>query len=251
MSRWLPDLLRRPTHTQVVAGLDAQGMAWQCGNEPPSSAGQATEVSEFARQLVPKARVAVIVTEDVAVHWVQTPPTGVQSLKELRQIAAARCAHLFGGSPAGWWVAGDWRATRGFVCAGLPLERVGPLRRVLTEAGAQTSWHTTWGLLCSAQAGDFPADGWSAVRSAGRVVVWCCQRGQVVALDALNLGEQADATEANDAVARHLRIEAMRDPTLGVGPVHWTDLPAPANALPYMGASGALALAPWLQGALR
>lgn len=251
MSRWLPEFLQRPTPTQVVAGLDAQGMAWQCGDGPPAIADRSAEVSAFARQLAPKTRVAVIVTEDVAVHWVQMPPTGVQSLKELRRIAAARCAHLFGGSPAGWWVAGDWRATRGFVCAGLPLDRVGPLRRALSDAGAQTTWHTTWGLLCSAQAGGFPADGWSAVRSAGRVVVWCCHRGQVVALDVLNLGEQADATQASDAVAHHLRLEAMRDPTLVAGPVHWAELPKPAPALPSVGALSALALAPWLQGALR
>lgn len=227
----------------MFVGLDAQGLAWQFDGASPSGMAAATDAPTLTKQLVPRARVDMIVADDVAVHWLQTPTAGVQSLGELRQIAAARCAHLFGGVPAGWWVAGDWSATRPFVCAGLPLERVGPLQRALTEAGAQATWHTAWGLLCSTQASTFPDDGWSALRSAGRVAVWRCRQGRVTALSSLNLGAQADAAEADDAVARLLRIEAARDPALVCGPVHWADLHASASRP----GEAALALAPWVK----
>lgn len=236
--------MRRPVRMQVFAGLDAQGMAWQYNGAPPSTAPLAREATALAQRIVARARVHLIAADDVAVHWIQTPPTGVHSLKELRQIAASRCAHLFGGVPAGWWVAGDWSATRAFVCAALPMDRIGPLQRALTEAGAQASWHTAWGLLCRARAGRFPTEGWCAVRSAGRVVVWCCRQGHVIGLASLTIDAQADASKAQEVVEQLLRIEAMRDPALVSGPVHWVEQPVPAHVSPHSGAAMALALSP-------
>lgn len=247
MSRWPLEGLRRPARRRVIVGLDAQGMAWRFDGMSPSSVVDTTETAALAQQLVPRAHVDVIVANDVAVHWLQTPPAGVQSLKELRQIAAARCAHLFGGVPAAWWVAGDWSASRAFVCAGLPLDRVGPLQRALTDGGARTTWHTAWGLLCSARARTLPADGWSAMHHAGRMVVWCCRHGRVTALNAVHLGAKADEAEAEMALAQWQRIEALRDPELVPGPVHWARLPTGES---HAG-SAALALASWVTGAAR
>lgn len=249
MSRWLLEWLRRPGRTQVVAGLDGLGMVWQVNGAAPLSASIAMEASVLRQQVGPHAHVDVICADDVAVHWLQASPPGVQSLGELRQVAAARCAHLFGGSPTGWWVTGDWSATRPFVCAGLPMERVEPLRRALTDAAASARWHTAWGLLCSAQARSIPAEGWSAVRNAARVLLWHCRQGQVTALHAINLGPQTGAAQADDAVAQLLRIEALRDPALAPGQVHWVQRPEPAPAWPDGGAAIALAAAPWLPGA--
>ncbi|WP_332752231.1 hypothetical protein [Hydrogenophaga sp.] len=249
MSLWLPERLKRTARMHAIVGLDAHGMAWLC-NEAATTAPRQADITELAKHLVPGARVDVIVAVDVAVHWLQTPPAGVNSLPELRQIAATRCAHLFGGVPAGWWVAGDWSATQAFVCAGLPIERVGPLQHALAAAGTQTRWHTAWGLLCQARGGRLPADGWSAVSGAGGVVLWCCQRGRVIGLASLTVDTQADRATAQAAVAQHLRIECLRDPTLALGPVHWADLPMPADTMPHSGAALALALAPLLSKAL-
>jgi hypothetical protein len=247
VSRWRLDLLRRKARQRLFVGLDAHGMAWQFEGAPPSSATTANEAHAFAQQLTHKTRMDVVVANDVAVHWLQTPPAGVQSLTELRQIAASRCAHLFGGVPAGWWVAGDWSASQSFVCAGLPLDRVGPLHLALSQAGTVATWHTAWGLLCSRLAGTLPTEGWIAARSAGRVLVWRCQRGRVTALSSLNVGCWANDDEANEAVGQLLRMEALRDTVVVPGTVHWVEWPAPT---PLAGGS-ALALAPWVTGAVR
>lgn len=247
MSRWRFEWWRRRVRQRVCVGMAADGMAWQVDGSLPASTATANEVSALAQQLAPRARVDVIVADDIAVHWLQTPPAGVRSLSELRQVAAARCALLFGGQPAGWWVAGDWSATRAFVCAGLPLERVGPLQRTLAHAKAQTTWNTTVGLLLGSQAATCPADGWSAARCAGRVVAWHGREGLVTALSCLNVGAQANAAEARAAVAQWQRMEALRDPALAAGSVHWVELPPPAA----VSGGAALALAPWLRGAGR
>lgn len=250
MSRWPLEWLHRRARRRVFVGLDAHGMAWQFNGAPPSSVATTTEASALAQKLLPRTRVDVAVANDVAVHWLQTPPDGVRSLAELRQIAAARCAHLFGGLPERWWVAGDWNANRPFVCAGLPMDRVDPLQRALTQAGAAVHWHTVWGLLCSTQARSMPAEGWSAVRSGGRVVAWHCRRGRVTSLHAVNVGEQASDAQRDEAVAQLLRIEALRDPALASGPVHWAQLPASVQAQVSDGASITVALLPWLSGAV-
>lgn len=245
MSRWLSERLKRTGRMRAVVGLDAHGMAWR-RNDALDTAPRLGDISGLAKQVVPGARVDVIVANDVAVHWLQTPPAGVHSLPELRQIAGARCAHLFGGAPAGWWVAGDWSATRAFVCAGLPMERMGPLQRALTEAGTKANWHTAWGLQCRVRAGHWPANGWCAARGAGRLVVWYCLRGHVIGLGSLTIDPLADQATAQAAVAQHQRIECLRDPALAPGPVHWADPPVPMDPMAHSGAVLALALAPLL-----
>ena len=247
MSRWRLDMLRRSARQRLFVGLDAHGLAWQYEGEPPSSTTTANEADALAQQLVRKSRVDLVVADDVAVHWLQTPPAGVQSLTELRQVAASRCAHLFGGVPAGWWVAGDWSALQPFVCAGLPIDRVGPLQRTLSQASTVATWHTAWGLLCSTRAGTLPNEGWIATRSAGRVVVWRCERGRVIALSSLNVGAWAIDDEVNEAVGQLLRMEALRDHAPAPEPVHWVEGPAPT---PLPGGA-ALVLAPRVMGAVR
>jgi hypothetical protein len=247
VSRSLLDLLRRSASRRLFVGLDAHGMAWQFEGAPPSSTTTANEADALAQQLVQKTRVNVVVADDVAVHWLQTPPAGVQSLTELRQIAASRCAHLFGGVPAGWWVAGDWSASQPFVCAGLPMDRVGPLQRTLSQANTVATWYTAWGLLCSTRAWTLPNVGWIAARSAGHVMVWRCQRSRVTALSFLNVGAWANDDAVNEAVGQLLRMEALRDPAPTAEPVHWVEWPAPTP--PPGGA--ALVLAPWVMGAVR
>lgn len=247
MSRWRLDPLRRSARQRLFVGLDAHGMAWQFEGAPPSSATTANEANALALQLRPMLRLDLVVANDVAVHWLQTPPAGVQSLTELRQVAASRCAHLFGGVPAGWWVAGDWSASQPFVCAGMPLDRVGPVQRALRQAGTVATWHTAWGLLCSRLAGTLPTDGWIATRSAGRVVVWRCQRGRVTALSCLNVGAWANNDEVNEAVGQLLRMEALRDTAVVPGPVHWVEWPAP----PPLPGGAALVAAPWVMGVVR
>lgn len=224
MSLWRPKSSRRSA--RAAWGLDARELAWRPTSEAAGAVRRAThaEASQALAQLPPGSGVDVIAGNDVAVHWLQMPPASVASLDELRLVAAARCAHLYGGAPRDWWVAADWNATVPFVCAALPYSTVNPLQQKLAAAGVAARWHTAWGVACGCDANTFPADGWSALRSPHRVLLWHCREGRV---DCLNMQGVAPGTTDEDANAqalRQIRIEGMRDASLVSETLHWVSM---------------------------
>jgi hypothetical protein len=166
-------------------------------------------------------RVAVTAALDVAVHWVQAPPRELRSLAELRQVAGVRCAHLHGGAPQDWWVAGDWDVGRPCVCAGLPLELAAPVRDALAAVKVKVQWQTAWTLLCREHAQDFPDHGWSAWRNGSRLVLWHCSAGRVDCLRTIALAPDAADEVAHRLVAQQQALERLRDPSLAADSAHW------------------------------
>jgi hypothetical protein len=222
VSLWRPRFPRRSA--RVAWGVDARELAWR----PPGGAAgtarrdaHAEALPQALAQLPPGTGVDVIAANDVAVHWLQTPPASVASLNELRLVAAARCAHLYGGAPRDWWVAADWNATVPFVCAALPYSMVSPLQQKLATAGVATRWHTAWGVACGSDANTFPAEGWSALRSPNRVLLWHCRQGRVDCLGMQALAPDTTDEEANAHALRQMRIESMRDSSLESRALHW------------------------------
>lgn len=246
MSRWLPRLRRaaRP----VVWGLDAHNLAWPVESDGCASAPHAQGLAQAIERLTPGSSVDVIAGHDLAVHWLQGTPASVASLQELQLVAATRCAHLYGGSPHDWWIAADWSATRTFVCAALPRAVTVPLQQALGAAAVSVRWHTSWSVACGARANTFPAQGWSALRTPERVVLWHCDEGRVNCLTSHGLSPGTPDPAAAEQSARLVMLEALRDASLTDGPLHWQTL-CDRQESNRSEARAARLLAPALEGA--
>lgn len=231
MSRWLPDARR------LVLGVDRQSMAWRDGSaangvryldylgstqlaapvrqplgQPPGgSTGQRTRAEVFAGC-------------DLAVYWVQSPPTALASFAELRLVAQSHCAYLYGGAAGDWQVAADWQAGRPFVCAALPSRTVSEVDRLLTARGVRARWHTVWSSLVGHWPGLFPDDGWCVLRSATRLLVWCCRAGLVRCLANLPVVRAGSGSDAQAQARQWAKVESVRLGQPAPDQLHWLDL---------------------------
>lgn len=221
MSRWLPRLFRAAPAPALAWGLDSRDLAWPADGGACASAPHAVALAQAVALLPSRARVDVVAGHDLAVHWLQTPPAAVASLQELQLVAAARCAHLYGGSPRDWWVAGDWSATRPFACAALPRAVTAPVQQALDASGARARWHTAWCVARADRTAAFPSDGWSALRTPQRVLLWHCRDGRVDCLASDHVGTDTTGPVAAERAQRLARLEALRDPSLPSGTLHW------------------------------
>ena len=110
MSRWPLEWVSRRAPKRLTVSLDAHGIALHDGGGDAldhATKARTHDTAALLSTLPSRTWVDVIVANDVAVHWLQNPPPGVRSLNELRDVAGARCAHLFGGAPSHWHLAGD------------------------------------------------------------------------------------------------------------------------------------------------
>jgi hypothetical protein len=225
VSLWRPKARR--TRKALTLGLDLQQLAWLPEGAPSResiTAGHLDGVAQALAGVPPGAMVNVIAANDIALHWLQTPPLSVASFGELRLTAAARCAHLYGGSLQDWWIAGNWSARQPFPCAALPQSVAIPLSQQLAQSGVRVHWHTAWGLMCSARAGDFPSDGWSAVASPSRVVLWHCRASQVNCLAVLSVDACATEQQIAGQALQQMQVEALRSDDAALGVLHWLNL---------------------------
>jgi hypothetical protein len=226
-----------------VLGVDGQHLAWMVRD---ASNGQwtadglahsgrlhaaARSAAAQLRRHQPRLRtIDVVVGADLARHWVQTPPASVASLAELQQIAQARRAHLFGNTfgdaAQTWWIAGDWDARRPFVCAAMPAALCADVQAALANAGLTPRWQTLWGLLAQSPPQALPADGWCALRSTSRMLVWHCAGGQVRALLTLPTHLLEDPGEAAARAWQSVVAECTGAALPASGPLHWLDLVA-------------------------
>lgn len=89
-----------------------------------------------ARRRAAGARAArLLVAPDLCRHFVMHAPAGLDSLRELQDLAAVRASQLFGGTPDTWTVAADWRLEGPFTCAVLPSVLNGTLASAAGTAG--------------------------------------------------------------------------------------------------------------------
>lgn len=241
MSRWRFE--RAPRH---VWGVDAQGVAWAARDRglQVDTADHGEDCAQALAHSRGAARIDAIASNDFAVHWLQQPPSAVRTLEELKLVAATRCARLFGGTPADWWIAGDWSIRRAFVCSALPRAVAEPLERACQAQGARLHWHSAWSVMCSARADRFPDEGWSAMRSARRVMLWHCSGGRVDAITSVATAPDVSGEQLAVAIEVQMKLESAGG-AAAPGALHWAD-PAGRSARE---AVDALALAPLLEGA--
>lgn len=227
MSRLLPERTRR----RPVLGVDREHLVWlQDGGGPATGVadwshrtGSVQEVGESLRGLG-AGPLDVIAGNDLALHWVQTPPASVASFSELRLVAQARCAHLYGGSPEDWRIAADWQSGRPFVCAALPEGVLTPIEQQLAEYGLVARWHSAWEVVTSGMSQAFPSDGWSAVRSPARVVLWHCRSARVDCMATWPVNAQESTISAVARASQQVQVEISRAGHEDDGDLHWLDL---------------------------
>lgn len=210
MSRWRPER----GGAGHAAGVDATHVAWHAGSlrlQPLEQALPAIAAAGGHRHWVLSAG------HDMAVHWLQQPPGHLRSLRELRLVAAARCAHLHGRQPQDWWVAADWSADQPFVCAALPMDWVSRVEAQAQRAGLRTRWTTGWLAACR-QRSALAADGWHALRTPRRAVLWQSTGGRVRCLASLATPPGDDAGLLTQ-LQRQVRLECARDARLAPGDV--------------------------------
>ena len=107
---------------------------------------------------------SVTLDDGLARSFVVTPPRGAQGLRELRAIAAARFAALYGESAEHWLLVGDWHASAPFIVCALP--------RALYQAFEQWAQARSWRLdsltpafvrVGNSLRAAIPGDGWLLV----------------------------------------------------------------------------------------
>jgi len=233
-------------HAPRVLALDQARLAWmQQESSGASTVANWSHRNDSAAPLqealgkVKPGFIDVIAGNDVAIHWVQTPPASLTSFEELRLVAGARCAHLYGGVPNDWHIAGDWHPARPFVCSALPRDVVLLIEQRLAEFKLVPRWHSAWSLLSCAVARAFASDGWSAVRSPARVVLWHCSGAQVDGMTTWPVDAHEDTASAARRARQQVRLEMSRSGHAGDGDLHWLDLAAddPQPPLDVLGVS--------------
>lgn len=251
MSLWLH---RSQTSNAPVIGMDGQHLAWAARDASTgrwASDGLAhgggvhaaahTAAARLRRHQPGLRTIDVVVGADLSHHWMQTPPASVASLAELQQVAQARRAHLFGhtsGSTPGdasgaWWITGDWDARRPFVCAALPAGLCTDVHDALADAGLAPRWQSLWGLLAQRPPQALPGNGWCALRSASRMLVWHCTGGLVTHLLTLPTNEMETPDDAAGRAWQSLVAECTGAALPTAGPLYWLDLIAASTAVSH------------------
>lgn len=202
-----------------MCGVGSGTIAWRDGQAQVRVGGHEEAAAAFASA---GGAIHVVAGNDLAVHWIQQPPAAVRSLPELQLVAAARCAHLHGGAPGDWWIAADWSVRHPFVCAALP--RVVAARLQEAAGGTRLQWHTAFGIAADQGARSVPDEGWSALRTPSRVVLWHCTRGRADALTGFTTAADAPSETVAAQLDVHLQLEAAAVGSPASARVHWCAL---------------------------
>jgi hypothetical protein len=118
----------------------------------------------------------------------------------------------------------------------LPQDVVVPIEERLAEFKLVPRWHSAWSVLNCAAPHTFPSDGWSAVRSPARVVLWHCRDAQLDCMATWPVDAQEPTASAARRAVQQLQVEISRSARSGSEVLHWMDLVAddaiPAGELP-------------------
>ncbi|GJG96672.1 hypothetical protein [Cupriavidus pauculus] len=138
MSRFSRDRYRLDIdgQTLVLSSRRPRDAAWRpvaAGEHPgiPALEGFASALADFRQTHLPRgARWTAVIADELARFFILSAPDGIGRLRDLQQVAALRCASLFGDAADDWICAGDWRAQGPFLVCALPT----PLVRSLTTS---------------------------------------------------------------------------------------------------------------------
>jgi hypothetical protein len=75
----------------------------------------------------------VTLADDLVRYFCVKPPSNAASLHDLRAAAAMRFQVLYGESPAGWQLEGDWQAGRSFIACAVPAPLTAAIHAALHE----------------------------------------------------------------------------------------------------------------------
>lgn len=216
MLRWLPS---HNHQDPIQIGADGARLAWSTG----TTAAVGPRRESIQRVLASGASVTTaVVGNDTAVHWMQSAPPGVASLSELREVASARCASLFGGSADDWIVSGHWSWQRPFLCAALPKSLVQELISLGLSAAIDLQTACTATLRTNAD--QLPDEGWICIRGFATLTVLHASRGEVdhVSAQRIEPGCSHEAVRA-EALCR-IRVDSARTGRALGANFHWVDL---------------------------
>lgn len=248
MSRWLLDTGWQGLRTRLTIGLDPQRAAWYWPGDPTL---HACPLADLSSALPPERlyHVDLVAAPALAVHWMQQAPRATASLDELRRVALARCLRLFGGDATHWRITGDWRLDRPFICAALPEFAVACVELALQGRALRWQWHCAWQLLCADRAHQLPGEGWAALRSPQRLMLWHCHDHQVDRIASLPTCPEEPGPALLARALDHIHIEGIRmhgiRPDPGPNPNPNRDHDHNQNHTDNRAAHGASATLPW------
>jgi len=113
---------------------------------------------------------------------------------------------------------------------------VNAIAQPLEALGLRARWHTAWGVLCDRQANAFASNGWNAVRSVSRVLLWHCRNGEIKCLTSIAIDTQSPDREAAEHALQVMHLEATRSNDCPASVLNWLNLdplddsPMPVNA---------------------
>lgn len=169
--------------------------------------------------------VKVVVANDLAQHWLCTPPVGTASLGELQAFASARRAQIHGDAPQDWRVTADWQVGGAFLCTGVPGAVVDVLKSAFAKAGrleVVTELAHAWAPRGPARQGR--PTGWLCLDSASGAALVSLAAGRPRALRTWRLPVQADKAARASMIAAEARREALRAGEAVPSQVRWLDL---------------------------
>ena len=213
MSRFLPEFMHSALgisgDAANVIGLHAEGAAWLEHSATGVAhwrtlAWQATAPSQALDRLrgqlgsTQLSGCHLVFAPSMLRHWLQTPPAQIASLRELRDVANARCNQLFGAAPStssdatGWSVSAHWHASQPFVCTALPAAWTQALETQV-PAFAFSAQHDVVSLVLQHYHAAIPRSGWLALVIAQSLYVMQLQARYVLSLRVVRLPSQADS----------------------------------------------------------
>jgi hypothetical protein len=201
-----------------------------------------TMLERVATELVPLGarprEVAVVVSNDIAQHWLCSAPIGVSSLQELRVYAEMRRVQLHGGASSGeeassWRLEGDWRAGGAFACSALPAALVAQAERLATALGASLRLTTELGQVLPHAGRQSPKqdNGWRALTSDSRAALWRVDRHGLVQLRVWQLLPSFTRKERGQAVADEVHREVLRAGVSAPAGIAWRDAVCSPSAM--------------------
>ncbi|RRS02411.1 hypothetical protein EIP75_20915 [Aquabacterium soli] len=211
--------------------LDAQGRAqcWPLPGDPTVPGVWADALSQALRAVGAlerrAGRVQVVVANDLAQHWLCTPPGGTASLGELQAFASARRAQIHGDAPQDWRVTADWQVGGAFLCTAVPGVVVDALKSAFAKAGRLgivTELAHAWAPRGPAWQGR--PTGWLCLDSASGAALVSLAAGRPRALRTWRLPGQADKAARASMIAAEARREALRVGEAVPSQVRWLDL---------------------------
>jgi hypothetical protein len=171
-------------------------------------------------------RVDVVVSSELARHWVVDLPGGISSLKELQALASARFSQTFGVSAQDWHLTGDWRSSGTVMCAALPRWIVAALDAGCAAAALPYRVDSSLGAMLRSERPRLPADGWICVQTPKSQALLKTRAGVPSRIRALPRSTRTNRREVLEDVAAEIGREALRSGAPVDAKVTWMEMGA-------------------------